>query len=92
MAGHPMQQPRKPRLYEPVWKHLKLNKKAVLAVAHKDVVPHIKRMISKEKDSDDGFKLINELESHKLQFSWDQDKLELTVTLTQKYGLVPTEV
>jgi hypothetical protein len=74
-----------------VWKLLRSKKKAVLTVAHHDFLPRIKRMISKEKDMDEGFKILNELEKFRLKYEWNEELKQLTVTLVGKYGLVDTQ-
>ena len=80
-----------PRTYERVWRQLRLPPHlVVLEVLDPEFVPRIRRMISKEKDMDIGFKSMQDCERVYLKFSWDPAKLELTVELTNRLGI--TEV
>lgn len=77
------------RVYEQVWKNLKVPPHiCILEVVDEEFVPRIKRMVMKEKDMDLGFKVINEVEKFRLKFSWCKERMQLTVELTAKYGVV----
>ena len=81
---------RKPRTYEVIWRQLRYSPThvCVLRLADAAFLPRVKRMISKEKDRDIGFKLINEVERQHLKFTWNQEKKELKVELTNRFGIV----
>lgn len=79
---------RAPRAYEPVWKLLRQKGKVTLEIADPVFVNRIKRMISKEKDMDTGFKILNELESPRLRYKYDPEKRELEIRLIARYGIV----
>lgn len=80
--------PHKSRTYRPIWDHLRKHHKCVLSVVDAGFVPRIKRMISKEKDEDIGFKLLNQVERLYLQFSFDPEAMELTIVLRGRFGIV----
>lgn len=44
-------------------------------------------MISKEKDMDEGFKMLNSEERFYLKFSFDPKKSELKIELTSRLGI-----
>ena len=79
--------PRAPRLYESIWLQLRWRQVCVLSVADEAAVRRIKRGISKEKDQDEGFKLLNNLEKFYLKFSWNEKTMELKVELLSKQGV-----
>lgn len=80
---------RKQRTYEGIWRALRSPPHMVtLEIIDPLLVPRIKRMISKEKDMDTGFKLLNGQEWLFLEFSWCAEKLELQVVLKSRFGLV----
>ena len=78
-----------PRTYEIVWKKLKNSPdlSVIICVIDPVFLSNIKRMISKEKDMDIGFKMINEVDRYKLKFEWNENSRELTARLVTKYGV-----
>lgn len=76
------------RLYYPAWKKLRKEGKVTLSVVDAAFLSRIKRMISKEKDMDIGFKLLNDVEKPRLVFTWDSEKLELEIKLVGKYNIM----
>lgn len=81
---------RPPRRYGEIWKMLRHDPShtCTLELTHQAFVPRIKRMISKEKDLDVGFKLVQEIEKFRLKFDWNEGKKELTIRLVSRLGLV----
>lgn len=76
------------RAYKPTWDKLRKDKVVVLHIANPMFLQRIKRMISKEKNTDPGFRLLNEVEFCRLVFEYDAKKQELTVRLTSRLGIV----
>ena len=76
----------KSKLYLPIWERLKNRDKCVLSVAP-GFLPRVKKAIIKEKNKDLAFKMLNESEKFVLSFSYDREKLQLTVVLKQRFGL-----
>lgn len=79
--------PRPRRTYEPVWLKLRKEHRCILVLKHDVLLPRIKRMISKEKHMDDGFKILNPDDNYFLVFTFDREKKELLIELTSKLGI-----
>jgi len=78
------------RAYQGIWIQLKNSKehKVVLEVVDSCYVPRIIRMVSKEKDQDNGFKLLNHTALIRLKTSWNEERKELTLMLKARHDLV----
>jgi hypothetical protein len=74
------------RKYEPIWERLK-NRDTVLLDVAPIFVKRVKRMVSKEKDMDLGFKLLNEDERFVLRFSYEAGKQQLRIKLIPRFGI-----
>jgi hypothetical protein len=77
------------RTYQLVWMKLRRPPhKIVLDIHAEELLPRIKRMISKEKDRDLGFKLLRtEIEFFRLVYTWSPETRQLTIELKSKIGL-----
>lgn len=79
---------RQQRLYEKVWTDLRKTQSVTLVLSDGALLPRIKRGISKEKDLDTGFKLIND-EKFYLKYEWNATNNELKIELlTNRFDLV----
>ncbi len=78
---------RPPRVYQPIWSRLRKQGRCELAVVDQKFVPRIKKAISKEKNLDDGFKLLNAVENFYLTFEYLKEKKILVVELKSRFGL-----
>jgi hypothetical protein len=75
------------RVYEAAWLQLRQHKHVVLTVTHETFMPRIKRMISKEKDMDDCFALLNDLHKPRLYFTWKPEEHKLYIELKTRFDL-----
>lgn len=72
--------------YAPIWERLKQKDIVKLHVLPDDYYT-VKRMISKIKDQDAAFKMMNEIEDFKLSFKYDPVQEVLEVKLHARTGL-----
>lgn len=75
-----------PRLYQPVWEEIKKKGRAVLSV-HPVMAARVKKAVSKEKDMDTGFKVLNDHDHFYLRVSYDKDRKRMTFVLKQSIGI-----
>ena len=76
------------RAYAPIWKALRKKKTVTVAVLDPIFLSRLKRAVSKEKDEDVGFKLLNDIEKPRLKYEWNEEKGELKISLVSRVGLV----
>lgn len=74
------------RKYTCIWTRIKQRETVDLKVAP-IFVANVKRMVSKEKDMDRGFKLMNEHDFFKLIFIYDRNTQVLRIKLKQRIGI-----
>lgn len=74
------------RKYQRIWLLLKSKEVAVLE-CHPAIWPKIKRMVSKEKDEDLAFKIINDHDTFKLEFSYDEELRRGTIRIKQTINI-----
>lgn len=72
------------RKYEPIWRRLK-ERDTVRLEVYPLFEKRVRRMISKEKDMDRAFKLMNEHDLFSLEFKYDAAKRELQIRLKQSF-------
>lgn len=78
------------RIYEPIWRQLKVSPFKVRMEVHPSLVPRIKKAVSKEKYNDLGFKELHghrDVDTYYLKFTYDITNQILTVELLNKYGV-----
>jgi hypothetical protein len=76
------------RVYEGVWLELRRKKVLTIDVIDPGFVPRINRMLSKEKNADVGFALLNEDIPVRIRYSWNEKKKKLTMKLVRLHGLL----
>lgn len=72
-------------VYQPAWNRLKAKDKVRIEV-EPEHVNTVKRMISKRKDMDLAFKMMNE-DRHRLRFQYDVSTKILVIELRASYGI-----
>jgi len=72
------------RTYEPYWREIRYKGFINLQLKHACYVPRVKRMLSKEKDEDTGFRYINKDTTWRLIFTWTDADNKLLVQLQSK--------
>jgi hypothetical protein len=77
------------RKYEAVWNRIRDGKKhsCTLADVHPAFLKRVKKAVSKEKDADKGFKLLNDHDHFYLEFDYNRDTQVLIIRLKQSLGL-----
>lgn len=81
-----MNKPRIKRKYEEAWEQLKASGILKLKVT-RYYVPQVKRMVSKEKDMDDMWKIDNTHNPQTLSFEYSDFEMTLTIKLKGKFNL-----
>lgn len=81
------------RKYEEIWKRLKSNPRhAVTIEVHPSLFDRVIKAVTKEKNSDLGMKLLNDVEAVRLRVSKNTEKRQLTFRLTRKFEITELKV
>lgn len=80
------------RKYEPIWDALKRQDTVEVQVAHPVLVRRIKKAVIKEKYNDLAFRLLNEMQEYRLEFSFNKQTGVMKLELKQLYGLSEKEI
>lgn len=78
---------REQRKYQAIWERIKRRDLCEIMISHPRDVARVKKAVIKEKNSDVGFKVVNELDPHRLHISYDPEVGKMTFVLKQMYGI-----